>query len=342
MSKDQVSPIPAAIERLLDASGYLTTGAVARLSGVSRQGAHYHLSRMVDRGELLHEGRGRGGRYRRAAYLTFHYNLVGLKEDEVWAQENSQLRIRDPEILDNPHIPPILNFAFTEMLNNAIDHSGGSVVDVRWYLNDRFVAFEIADDGVGAFRHMAETRGLENEYDAIGEISKGKQTTAPWAHSGLGIYFSSQMVDRFVLSSGHLSWIVDSRLDDVAVEWLEGALRGTLVRCEVDADTTKTQLDVFNAFAPPSSPGVNRSHVRVALFERGSNFVSRTEAKRLAAELESFGEVEVDFRGVGEVGQGFIDELFRVWQEAHPETRLVATNTNPAIDALMRITLSSP
>ncbi len=341
MSKDQPSAIPAVIDRLLETSDEITSGDVARTAGVSRQAASYHLSRMVERGELLHEGMGRGGRYRRTTYMTFHYNLEGLKEDEVWTQENAELRRRDPKILDNRHIPPILNFAFTEMLNNAIDHSRGTRVDVRWYLNENFIAFEVADDGVGAFRNMAETRSLESEFDAIGELSKGKQTTLPQAHSGLGIYFTSRMVDRFVLSSGHFSWIVDRRRDDVAVEWFEIARHGTLARCEIDADTTLTQVEVFDDFAPPSRPGANRSRLRVSLFERGPNFVSRTEAKRLAAELDSFDEVDIDFSGVAQVGQGFIDELFRVWQVAHPNTRLVATHTNPAVDALLRITLDS-
>jgi hypothetical protein len=78
----------------------------------------------------------------------------------------------------------------------------------------------------------------------------------------------------------------------------------------------------------------------VRLFDQGPNFVSRTEAKRLAAELESFTEVEIDFRGVEQVGQGFVDELFRVWQDNHPQTRLIPINTNPAVDALLRITLA--
>ena len=32
--------------------------------------------------------------------MTFHYNLEGLKEDEVWTQENAELRRRDPKILE--------------------------------------------------------------------------------------------------------------------------------------------------------------------------------------------------------------------------------------------------
>jgi hypothetical protein len=225
------------------------------------------------------------------------------------------------------------------MVNNAIDHSRGSNLDVRWYLSEEQVVFEVIDDGIGVFRNMATERRLPTEYDAIGEISKGRQTTAPEAHSGLGIYFTSRMTSRFVLTSGHLSWIVDSHQDDVAVEWLENERLGTLVRCEFDANTTRTPLEAFNTISMSDRPGKLRSNVRVSLFERGENFVSRTEAKRLAAELEHYAEVEVDFKGVGQIGQGFIDELFRVWQSAHPNTRLLWKNTNPAIDALIRLTL---
>ena len=341
MSKGQSqSPVANAIERLLAASDAITSGEVASAAGVSRQAAHYHLRAMANRGELIHEGAGRGGRFRRAALLVYRYDLAGLREDIVWSEENRELRRRDLPTLDNPKILPLLNFAFTEMLNNAIDHSRGSEVDIRWFVDDHLIAFEIADDGVGAFRNMAEERGLASEYDAIGEISKGKQTTLPEAHSGLGIYFSSRMASRFTLTSGHLSWIVDNRLGDTAVQFLEAERKGTLVRCEIDGDTTTTQLDIFHAFSPPDAFGTNRSTVRVRLFDQGPNFVSRTEAKRLAAELESFTEVKIDFRGVEQVGQGFVDELFRVWQDNHPQTRLIPINTNPAVDALLRITLA--
>jgi hypothetical protein len=74
--------------------------------------------------------------------------------------------------------------------------------------------------------------------------------------------------------------------------------------------------------------------VRLSLFGAG-DFVSRSEAKVVGANLERFSVVDIDFTGVDAVGQGFVDELFRVWQLDHPETRLVATNTNPAIRALI-------
>ena len=55
---------------------------------------------------------------------------------------------------------PILDFTFTEMLNNAIDHSGGTAATVRWFLDPQRLSFEIEDDGIGAFRRVHETAVL--------------------------------------------------------------------------------------------------------------------------------------------------------------------------------------
>lgn len=334
------SPVRQAIERLLEAKGTVSSGEVAAAAHVSRQAAQYQLRKMVERGDLVAEGAGRSAHYRRLAQFVQRYDLEGLSESDVWTYENRVLQERDFAIFDNPKIKPILQFAFTEMLNNAIDHSDGTGVDVRWFVDTELVAFEIADDGIGVFRNMAAERGLSSEFDAIGEISKGKQTTAPVGHSGYGIYYTSRMVNRFVLTSGRWSWIVDNRIGDSAVRWLEAERAGTLVRCEVDGDTTVEMGDVFRSTAPVESGSRSRSTVRVGLFEQ-EGFVSRTEAKRLAAGLDKFGSVEIDFKDVDQVGQGFIDELFRVWQNEHPETRLIAVNTNPVIDALLQLAAGS-
>jgi DNA-binding Lrp family transcriptional regulator len=327
--------ISTLIEQMLSASNSVTSGQVAKEVGVSRETANVRLREMVASGKLIHEGAGRGGRYRKLATHNWHYSLVGLREDIVWSSEFAELKRRDPIVLDNPNVGKDLQYSFTEMLNNAIDHSKGVNVDVRWFVTDKMIAYEIEDDGIGVFRNVREERNLESDVDSIGEIAKGKQTTAPTAHSGLGIYFSSRMVSRYILSSGMFVWTVDSRRDDQAIGSLSTERIGTFVRCEVDADIKTVPSDVFRKFAPLET-GFNRSTLRVSLFEKG-DFVSRSEAKRMGAQLEMFDEVEIDFANVEQVGQGFIDELFRVWQNAHSDTRLVPINTNPAIDALFRL-----
>ena len=52
--------------------------------------------------------------------------------------------------------------------------------------------------------------------------------------------------------------------------------------------------------------------------------------------LEKFREIVLDFRDVKAVGQGFADEVFRVFARGHPEISITTENTDPAIDAMVR------
>jgi hypothetical protein len=67
------------------------------------------------------------------------------------------------------------------------------------------------------------------------------------------------------------------------------------------------------------------------LFEIGTEFVSRSEAKRLLRSLEKFEEVELNFQNVRSVGQGFVDEVFRVWAADHPSQKMVPINMNAKV-----------
>jgi DNA-binding transcriptional ArsR family regulator len=333
--------VPPVIEHLLASREAISSGEVASAAGVSRQTAHSHLRALVQRGLLAREGAGRGARYKRVALTTERHSLKDLQEDIVWRSDFERIQGIRPGLFANPRLEPILNFAFTEMLNNAIDHSNGTLADVRWFEEPQLIAFEIEDDGIGAFRKVRESRGLKNDFEAIGEISKGKQTTAPEFHSGQGIFFTSKMANRFALSSGHLVWTVDASLNDEAVGWLEAERSGTLVRCEVDLETALTAKEVFDRFSDPETFQFSKSAVRISLFMEGGAFVSRSEAKRVASRLEDFEVVEVDFSHVDQVGQGFVDELFRVWENAHPQTRLIPVNANPAVMAMIAFVSAS-
>jgi hypothetical protein len=67
----------------------------------------------------------------------------------------------------------------------------------------------------------------------------------------------------------------------------------------------------------------------------GEQLVSRAQAKHILAQVTDFSEVLLDFQGVSEIGQAFADEIFRVFQNAHPETRMMALNTSEAIDKMI-------
>lgn len=325
------------IDELFSSQPKVSSGAVAAAAGVSRQAAHYHFKKMERSGLVRQEGAGRTAHYVRNALRSARYAIEGLSESDVWTLEHRALRVLDPEILDNPVVVANLNFTFTEMVNNAIEHSEGAVIEIRWFLHDDRIAFEVEDDGIGALKRMRESRGLARDFDAIGEIAKGRQTTDPTHHSGLGIYLSSRLADRFVLSSGHLVWTTDLERNDAAVGWLDDERNGTLVRSEVLGSTARTLHQVSADLVDPEVVSSRRSRIRVDLFS-GEGFISRTQAKTLATRLEMFDQVELDFTDVKEIGQGFADELFRVWKSQHPGTRLVPINANPAILAVIGLT----
>lgn len=251
------------------------------------------------------------------------FDLTNLEEHIVW-----KVIVKDLELDSNCPAEDIASYAFTEMLNNAIDHSRGSVVSVSFWANKKIWAFEIQDDGVGAFSNVMETFHLASEMEAVAELSKGKQTTAPKKHSGEGIFFTSKAVDHFQLASDEIVWTVDTRRGDFALgqDRLE---KGTRVFCEIDANTKKTSLSIFEQFTDDYNFVVTRPTVK--LFQFGTTFVSRSEAKRLLRGLQEFEEIELDFQNVQSVGQGFVDEVFRVWATEHPSRKISPINMNSKV-----------
>jgi len=270
-------------------------------------------------------------RRRRSAEWARSYAIGGLREDEVWSDMVTDLFHGSP-----PQTPAlrVMRYGFTEMVNNSVDHSQGAKVDVQ-FTTDRLVhAFVVKDDGVGVFAKVRDALGLPDLVSAVQELSKGKVTTAPDRHTGEGIFFTSQAVDRFRLSANGLRWTVDNRLSDQTLGEDHENPQGTRVEAQIAADSERSLAGLFDRFSSVES-GFDRTRTVVKLFERGTSFVSRSEAKRLLERLDLFREVIVDFEGVEEVGQGFVDEVFRVWASAHPNTRLRPRNMNRAVAAMV-------
>jgi hypothetical protein len=72
------------------------------------------------------------------------------------------------------------------------------------------------------------------------------------------------------------------------------------------------------------------------LREHGPRLISRSKAKSLVADLDRFREVIFDFSGITGVGQGFVDQIFRVWARAHPEVKLVPREMCPNVEFMVR------
>jgi len=105
--------------------------------------------------------------------------LLGLSESDVWRS------IKDDLNLDGESpAGRIIGYAFTEMLNNAIDHSGSGTVTITWWVTSDQWSFEVRDYGVGAYIKLRLGLRLASDFEAVQELSKGKRTTDRDRHTG--------------------------------------------------------------------------------------------------------------------------------------------------------------
>jgi hypothetical protein len=103
----------------------------------------------------------------------------------------------------------------------------------------------------------------------------------------------------------------------------------------IGTDTTRSIREVFEKHTTQDLD-FSKTHVPVALGRYpGDQLVSRSQAKRILARFDRFAEVFLDFTGVPEIGQAFGDEIFRVFANAHPQIKLVATNTSPQVERII-------
>jgi anti-sigma regulatory factor (Ser/Thr protein kinase) len=227
------------------------------------------------------------------------------------------------------NVHEICFYGFTEIVNNAIDHSDGKMLHVCASLYDGMVDLMVHDNGEGIFKRIARLRGLNNEKESILELSKGKLTTDSDNHTGEGIYFTSRVFDNFyIYSAGHIFDHDKNRDIDYLLEHNHD-VEGTIVEMQISATSKTSQQEVFNAFAPADEFSFSKTVVPVRLAIQGKeNLVSRSQAKRVLARLDKFKTVILDFEGVETIGQAFADEIFRIFVRNYPEISIIHANAN--------------
>jgi anti-anti-sigma regulatory factor len=109
-------------------------------------------------------------------------------------------------------------------------------------------------------------------------------------------------------------------------------IEGTLVTMEININSLLTTKEVFDKYSDDDL-GFTRTIIPVRLVKYGNeNLVSRSQAKRLLARFEKFKEVILDFDRVETIGQAFADEIFRVFQQHHPQVHIMYTNVNEEVE----------
>ncbi len=332
MSIDKTSIRRRALD-LIAADGHRVGTRLAQAAGVSRQVASGYLLALTRDGLIEAEGTTRARVYRleTLAEAERAYPRAGLDEDAVWRELVAPAVAQIPQ-----NVRDIWHYATTEIINNAIDHSGASRVEVVVRRNALFTDVQVADGGEGIFLKIQRALGLHDPHEALLELAKGKLTTAPKDHSGEGIFFTSRVVDEFDIVSGRLHFTHGERRPDRIVERPADA-PGTEVFMRLANDSPRTIKSVFDRYSDPEDYTFDRTVVPIRMAQHeGEKLVSRSQAKRVAHRFERFRHVVLDFAGVEEIGQAFADELFRVFVAAHPQIQVIPVNTAPAVDQMIR------
>ena len=308
------------------------TSVVSAKFDISRQASHRHIQKLVQEGFLIPHGTTRNRTYEVKPLVNFSKNLLllGLEEDKVWRQYILPL-------MENvaPNILQICHHGFTEMVNNAIDHSEGTNLNIKVSRTYKLIELQIIDNGIGIFNKIQRELNLDDPLHAILELSKGKLTTDPAHHSGEGIFFTSRMFDTFSIFSGKLFFSYSERSGDWLIEDDEKFISGTRVVLSINAKARTTAQQVFDKFTGEDF-GFTKTHIPVFLARYGDeDLISRSQAKRLLTRFEKFKEIVLDFENVDTIGQAFADEIFRVFVSQNPKVHLIPVNANAQVQTMI-------
>jgi len=316
---------------------------ITKATGFSRTYINRFFQELKNEGKIVLIGRANKARYimpgKKAKTAALEISRIlrnkNLSEDLVLDEIKQDTGI----FLPLPaNISKIIDYAFTEMLNNAITHSRSKTVKVSMKKEDSLIRFEVRDKGVGIFNNIIKKRRLKNELEAIQDLLKGKQTTAPKEHTGEGIFFTSKLADKLVIQSSTKKLIFDNILKDI---FIKGAkiLKGTKVNFEI---STKSKTDlgtVFKKFTG-NAFAFSKTEVNANLYKMDTDFISRSQARRILSGLDKFRTITLNLQGVETVGQGFADEVFRVWQRHHQGTKIKYKNANENVEFMIKRTLA--
>ena len=324
--------------------GQIKSADIVKATSFSREYINRFLQELRDEGKIVLIGKSSASRYvladkkeiekAKKEILNFQKTYInkGLSEDLIFGEVKKESGI----FIDLPkNIEDILEFSFLEMLNNAIEHSQSKEIKVIISRDKKDIIFGIHDNGVGIFNNIKKIKKLSGEMEAIEFLLKGKQTTAPETHTGQGIFFTSKIADTLSIKSYGKNLRFVNNIDDIIVEDSKSILKGTSVIFVIDLKSKRTTEEEFRKYTNEDFE-FTKTKVVVKLYKIGTKFISRSEARRLVIGLDEFKEVLLDFKDVETVGQGFADEVFRVWQNKHPDIEIKYENANESVEFMIK------
>ena len=302
-------------------------------NNISRQTVHRYLKELAaDKSIKKNEKTGRYEISKTKYYYVLNNN--DLQEDVVF---DNLIYKHIEKLPDN--VKKIWQYGFTEMLNNAIDHSESEEIICWVDLSCIFTEITIYEKGVGIFNKIKEHYKLDSIESAVIELFKGKLTTDSSRHSGEGIFFTSRMFDMFYIYSSGCFFKHDNHSDEIN-KLKSGIDEGTVVFMKLSNESNKTTKEVFDMFAPMDE-GFVKTELKIENTINIKNTVdigypvSRSQAKRLCSRFDEFKEVILDFDNISDIGQGYAHQLFVVFKNQHPDVKIKVKNANAEVQKMI-------
>ncbi len=299
---------------------------------ISRQTISRYLVFLEKLGFIESENKGKAKKYKiKEKKFSKIYKIKGLEEDKVWNELKEQFEFIEKQ---NENVYKIIRYGFTEILNNAIEHSESNDVLIQIITSNIYCRLCIIDKGIGIFNKIREHFNLENIHESVLKLHIGKTTTDPKKHTGEGIFFTSKAFDVFNIYSDNLAFISIER--DFIFDYKSKQKGGTKVYMEINNNSQKKLSEIFDKFTAEEDLGFQKTIIPLKVMEyEGEELISRSQARRLIVNFEKFKEIVLNFEGVKEIGQAFTDEIFRVFKNEHPDINLLVINTNDDINKMI-------
>ena len=335
------------ILKKIKSEGSAATPEIVKLTGISRQTIAQHFRELIAAKKLIKLGSTHNAKYvsyikrkglhsenEKESVFSAVYTNKKLQEDKVFLEASMKMKLQKKL---SKNVYKIAQFAFTEMLNNAIDHSKSKKIEVYMRcMNGEFI-FKVDDKGIGVYENICRKFKFKDHFESVEHLLKGKQTTFPSKHSGQGIFFTSKIADLFTLENAHLKLTINNSENEVYLGDIKKYHKGTRVIFSIKQRSRKNLKDLFFQFQNDEYE-FDKTKVTVHLSQKHNEYVSRSEAKRLLFGLEKFRRIVLDFKGVTGIGQGFADEIFRVFQSSYPDISIKPINASPAVEYMIKRT----
>lgn len=339
--------IRSLIMNSLDKKGEVKAADIIKTTGFSRTYVNRFFQELTQEGKIILIGKANKARYTKATKKALDLVKQSILEARRILHNKN---LNKDTVLDNikkttgillgvpKNISSIFNYTFLEILNNAIEHSCSEAIRIYVKRDKESLQFRIFDKGVGIFNNIMKKAGLRSEMEAIQDLLKGKQSTAPKTHSGEGIFFTSKAVDILNIKSSHKQLTFNNNIKDIFIKDIKETF-GTKVLCTINLSSAKKLEEIFKQYTDDSYQ-FSKTKVTVKLYEVGTEYISRSQARRILSGLEKFKTIILDFAGIETAGQGFADEVFRVWKLRNPDIKIVYKNINENVEFMIRKALA--